>query len=96
MSRDELTDIIASNRNEYADKTADRILAAGYRKVAVPHVLRGDVEWTVFRASDGPNGSPAENLRYSTKAGAQESIDTRYGTPELWEPRRRFVGEWTK
>ncbi|MFB8368545.1 hypothetical protein ACFC25_04185 [Pseudarthrobacter sp. NPDC055928] len=30
--RVELTDIIASNRNEYADKTADRILAAGYRK----------------------------------------------------------------
>lgn len=30
--RDELADIIASNRNEYADKTAGRILAAGYRK----------------------------------------------------------------
>jgi len=32
IERDELTDIIASNRNEYADKTAGRILAAGYRK----------------------------------------------------------------
>ena len=30
--RDELTDIISSNRNEYADNTASRILAAGYRK----------------------------------------------------------------
>lgn len=30
--RDELTDIIASNRNEYADETAGRILTAGYRK----------------------------------------------------------------
>lgn len=30
--RDELADIIASNRNEYADKTAGRILAAGYSK----------------------------------------------------------------
>lgn len=30
--RDELTDLIASNRNEYADRTADRILAAGYGK----------------------------------------------------------------
>lgn len=30
--RNELTDIIASNRNEYADKTATRILASGYRK----------------------------------------------------------------
>jgi hypothetical protein len=30
--RDELKDIIASNRNEYADKTADRILTAGYSK----------------------------------------------------------------
>lgn len=63
---------------------------------AAPYILNGDVEWTVFRESDGTNGSPAENLRYSTKAGAQESIDTRYGTPELWEPRRRIVGEWTK
>ena len=34
--RDELADIIASNRNEYADKTACRILAAGYRK---PHTV---------------------------------------------------------
>lgn len=65
-------------------------------EAAAPYILKGDVEWTVFRASDGPNGSPAENLRYSTKAGAQESIDTRYGTPELWEPRSRVVGEWTK
>jgi len=31
-ARDELADIIASNRNEYADKTADRILTAGYQK----------------------------------------------------------------
>lgn len=30
--RDELTDIIASNRTEYANFTADRILAAGYSK----------------------------------------------------------------
>ena len=30
--RDELAGIIASNRNEYADRTADRILAAGYGK----------------------------------------------------------------
>jgi hypothetical protein len=30
--RDELTDIIASNRTEYANLTADRILAAGYSK----------------------------------------------------------------
>lgn len=65
-------------------------------EAAAPYMQTGDVEWTVFRASDGENGSPAENLRYSTKAGAQESIDTRYGTPELWEPRRRIVGEWCK
>lgn len=65
-------------------------------EAAAPVLLKGEVEWTVFRASDGPNGSPAENLRYSTKAGAQESIDTRYGTPELWEPRSRVVGEWSK
>lgn len=65
-------------------------------EAAAPHVLRGEVEWTVFRASDGPNGSPAENLRYSTKAGAQESINSRYSTPELWEPRHRIVGAWTK
>ena len=65
-------------------------------EAAAPHILKGDIEWTVFRTSDGENGSPAENLRYSTKAGAQESIDTRYGTPELWEPRQRIVGEWMK
>lgn len=91
--RDELAEIIDDRWHGYGynpQGAADAILAAGYRK------LNGDVEWTVFRASDGPNGSPAENLRYSTKAGAQESIDTRYGTPELWETRHRIVGEWTK
>lgn len=31
-ARDELAGIIARNRNEYADQTADRILASGYRK----------------------------------------------------------------
>lgn len=65
-------------------------------EAAAPYILKGDVEWTVFRASDGENGSPAENLRYSTKAGAQESIDSRYSTPDLWEPRSRVVGEWRK
>lgn len=65
-------------------------------EAAAPHMLAGEVEWTVFRAIDGPNGSPAENLRYSTKAGAQESINSRYSTPELWEPRSRVVGEWSK
>lgn len=65
-------------------------------EAAEPYMQTGEVEWTVFRATDGPNGSPAENLRYSTKAGAQESIDSRYSTPELWEPRSRVVGEWRK
>lgn len=37
--RDELADIIASNRNEYADKTAARILAAGYRKETADGVI---------------------------------------------------------
>jgi hypothetical protein len=75
---------------------AHAALVAAASLMAAPHILEGEVEWTVFRASDGPSGSPAENLRYSTKAGAQESINTRYGTPELWEPRSRIVGEWTK
>ena len=54
--RDDLTDIIASNRNEYADKTADRILAAGYRK---PQKITTAVElaalprFTVIRSAEG-------------------------------------------
>lgn len=71
-------------------------IARAALEAAAPYILKGDVEWTVFRASDGENGSPAENLRYSTKAGAQESIDSRYSTPELWEPRQRIVGAWHK
>lgn len=85
----------------YDDKTLkvddeDRDIMRAALEAAAPYMQAGDVEWTVFRASDGENGSPAENVRYSTKAGAQESIDSRYGTPELWEPRSRIVGEWTK
>lgn len=54
--RDELADIIASNRNEYADKTADRILAVGYRKSATITTL-ADLDalpWrSVIRSDEG-------------------------------------------
>lgn len=82
--RDELAAILAT------DDAADAILASGYREQGAV-----DVEWAIFRRSDGENGTPVENLRYSTKAGAQESINTGYNAPEFWEPRWRVVGKWT-
>lgn len=54
--RDELADLIASNRNEYADKTAGRILAAGYSKpqqVTTAVELAALPRFTVIRSAEG-------------------------------------------
>lgn len=54
------------------------------------------MEYAIFRRSDGENGVPVENLRYTTRAGAQEWLDLGYSNPEFWEVRGRAVGEWAK
>lgn len=56
IERDELADIIASNRNEYADKTADRILTAGYlkhRTITTAVELAALPRFTVIRSAEG-------------------------------------------
>jgi len=54
------------------------------------------MEWAVFRASDGPDGTPVENYRYKSREAVLAVINAGYTQPEYWEPRGREVGEWTK
>lgn len=63
-------------------------------EAAGPHM--GVVEWAIFRASDGHEGTPVEAFRWPSRESAQHFIENGYTQPELWEPRGRIVGEWEK
>jgi len=53
-------------------------------------------EWSVFRTSDGDDGTPAESLRWPSRDAAQKFIVAMYAQPEFWEARGRVVGRWQK
>lgn len=64
-------------------------------EAAAPHMLAG-VEWAIFRASDGQDGTPMESLRYTSREAAQKWINDGFRQPEFWEVRGRAVGTWQK
>lgn len=51
------------------------------------------MEWGIFRKGD-PTATPAENLRYPTRAAAEKTRKKSYLHPENWEVRGREIGPW--
>jgi hypothetical protein len=75
------------------DREQYRRMARAALEAAAPHM--GEMEWAVFRASDGEDGTPVEGFRYPSREAAQKSINSGYTQPQFWEPRWRVVGKWT-
>jgi hypothetical protein len=51
------------------------------------------MEWGIFRKGE-PTATPAENLRYTTRAAAEKTRRKSYLHPEHYEVRGREIGPW--
>lgn len=84
---------LARLNSDSGDQLTDAEWAREILESAAQHM--GEMEWAVFRASDGEDGTPVEGFRYPSREAAQKSINSGYTQPQFWEPRGRVVGKWT-